>query len=209
MQPDTVCRGEESINLNVNEIDGTTYVSYGFTYGQVSSACVDPRSMAAQMPGSAYMPQLELPMDPETGRPARRGGAGSSGTQSRVEIRYSGSLGDLTDFMERQLVEAPDGGPLFTSGHPDFPGIGHFVLGEAEELMGELVVDMEDEVIRGATICKAGETTWPPPAPKLSAAPKAAAPEPPPAPPEPEKPSVFEASAARSKSSSRPAAGPG
>jgi NAD(P) transhydrogenase subunit alpha len=30
---------------------------------------------------------------------------------------------------------------------------------------------MEDAVIRGATICKDGETTWPPPAPKLSAAP--------------------------------------
>jgi NAD(P) transhydrogenase subunit alpha len=38
---------------------------------------------------------------------------------------------------------------------------------------GRLVVNMEDEAIRGATICKDGETTWPPPAPKLSAAPKA------------------------------------
>jgi NAD(P) transhydrogenase subunit alpha len=37
---------------------------------------------------------------------------------------------------------------------------------------------MEDEVFRGATVCKDGETTWPPPAPKLSAAPKKAAPAP-------------------------------
>ncbi len=36
---------------------------------------------------------------------------------------------------------------------------------------GELVVDMEDEVIRGATVVHHGEVTWPPPAPKLSAAP--------------------------------------
>ncbi len=36
---------------------------------------------------------------------------------------------------------------------------------------GQIVVDMEDEVIRGATVCKDGETTWPSPAPKLSAAP--------------------------------------
>ena len=52
---------------------------------------------------------------------------------------------------------------------------------------------MDDEVIRGATVIKAGEITWPPPAPKLSAAPKAppkAAPEPA-AEPVPEKPSVF------------------
>jgi len=55
---------------------------------------------------------------------------------------------------------------------------------------GTIVVDMDDEVIRGATVCKDGETTWPPPAPKLSAAPRktAAAPV---APPEPKKPSVF------------------
>jgi NAD(P) transhydrogenase subunit alpha len=43
---------------------------------------------------------------------------------------------------------------------------------------GQIVVDMEDEVIRGATVCKDGETTWPPPAPKLSAAPPRAEPAP-------------------------------
>jgi NAD(P) transhydrogenase subunit alpha len=47
---------------------------------------------------------------------------------------------------------------------------------------GQLVVDMEDEVIRGATVCKDGETTWPPPAPKLSAAPPKPAPAPAPTP---------------------------
>ena len=31
------------------------------------------------------------------------------------------------------------GGPLFTTGHQDFPEIRHFVLGEAEDLIGELV----------------------------------------------------------------------
>jgi NAD(P) transhydrogenase subunit alpha len=51
---------------------------------------------------------------------------------------------------------------------------------------------MEDEVIRGATVCKDGETTWPPPAPTLSAAP--AKPKPAPAPvqkTEKKKPSVL------------------
>ncbi len=41
---------------------------------------------------------------------------------------------------------------------------------------GIIKVNMEDEVIRGATICKGGTTTWPPPAPKLSAAPKKVSP---------------------------------
>ncbi|HEU4616402.1 MAG TPA: Re/Si-specific NAD(P)(+) transhydrogenase subunit alpha [Gammaproteobacteria bacterium] len=35
---------------------------------------------------------------------------------------------------------------------------------------GELVVDMDDEVIRGATVVKDGEITWPPPPPRISAA---------------------------------------
>ena len=37
---------------------------------------------------------------------------------------------------------------------------------------------MEDEIIRGATVIKHGEITWPPPAPKLSAAPVKKAPPP-------------------------------
>ena len=40
---------------------------------------------------------------------------------------------------------------------------------------GVLDVNMDDEVIRGTTVIKDGTITWPPPAPKLSAAPPAAA----------------------------------
>ncbi len=40
---------------------------------------------------------------------------------------------------------------------------------------GVINVNMEDEVIRGTTVIKEGTITWPPPAPKLSAAPPAAA----------------------------------
>jgi len=56
---------------------------------------------------------------------------------------------------------------------------------------GVVVVDMEDEVVRGATVVKAGEITWPPPAPKLSAAP-AVKPDPTPQPaPVPHRPSIW------------------
>jgi NAD(P) transhydrogenase subunit alpha len=65
----------------------------------------------------------------------------------------------------------------------------HLLADMTPEKDGQLVVDMEDEAIRGATVCKDGETTWPPPAPKLSAAP--AKPKPAPAPaPKPKKKSV-------------------
>ena len=54
----------------------------------------------------------------------------------------------------------------------------HLLTDLTPEKDGNIVVDMEDEVFRGATVCKDGKTTWPPPAPKLSAAPKKAKPAP-------------------------------
>ena len=68
----------------------------------------------------------------------------------------------------------------------------HLLTDMTPEKDGQLVVDMEDEVIRGATVCKDGETTWPPPAPQISAAPAKAEPAPAPAPVvEEKKKSVF------------------
>lgn len=40
------------------------------------------------------------------------------------------------------------GGPLFTTGHEAFPEIQHFVLGEAEDVMPELVADMRNGAVR-------------------------------------------------------------
>jgi len=66
----------------------------------------------------------------------------------------------------------------------------HLLTDLTPEKDGQIVVNMEDEVIRGATVCKDGETTWPPPTPKLSAAPRKAKPAPAPV-VEKKKPSVL------------------
>ncbi|MCH9694947.1 MAG: Re/Si-specific NAD(P)(+) transhydrogenase subunit alpha [Gammaproteobacteria bacterium] len=66
----------------------------------------------------------------------------------------------------------------------------HLLTDMTPEKDGKVVNDFEDEVVRGATVCKGGETTYPPPAPKLSAAPPKAAPAPTPVVVE-EKPSVL------------------
>ncbi len=49
--------------------------------------------------------------------------------------------------------------------------IRHLLTDMCKEKNGVISVDMEDEVIRGATVINNGQITWPPPAPKLSAAP--------------------------------------
>ena len=48
----------------------------------------------------------------------------------------------------------------------------HLLTDLCPEKNGEIVVNMEDEVIRGATVVNSGEITWPPPAPRISLAPK-------------------------------------
>jgi NAD(P) transhydrogenase subunit alpha len=66
----------------------------------------------------------------------------------------------------------------------------HLLTDLTPEKDGQIVVNMEDEVIRGATVCKDGETTWPPPPPQISAAPAKAKPAPAPV-VEPKKKSVL------------------
>jgi len=63
----------------------------------------------------------------------------------------------------------------------------HLLTDLCPEKNGVIDVNMEDEVIRGATVIKDGAITWPPPAPKLSAKPVQARPaEAPAKPPKPE-----------------------
>src|SRR5688572_11743362 len=48
----------------------------------------------------------------------------------------------------------------------------HLLTDMTPQKDGALVVDFNDEVVRGATVVKGHEITWPPPPPKLTAAPK-------------------------------------
>ncbi|MEJ2323160.1 MAG: Re/Si-specific NAD(P)(+) transhydrogenase subunit alpha, partial [Gammaproteobacteria bacterium] len=63
----------------------------------------------------------------------------------------------------------------------------HLLTDMTPEKDGQLVVDFEDEVVRGATVCREGEITWPPPPPQISAAPPKPAPAPAPVKVEPKK----------------------
>lgn len=53
--------------------------------------------------------------------------------------------------------------------------IRHLLTELCPEKDGKIVVNMDDEAIRGATVINEGEITWPPPPPKLSVAPPSSA----------------------------------
>jgi len=109
---------------------------------------------------------------------AEQGGNCELTEPEKVAIHNGVTIIGYTDLPSRMAAQSSQ---LYAS------NLRHLLTDLTPEKDGQIVVDMEDEVIRGATICKDGETTWPPPAPKLSAAPPKAEPAPAPVKPVEEK----------------------
>ena len=110
---------------------------------------------------------------------AEQGGNCELTEKDEVVSRHGVTIIGYTDLPSRLATQSSQ---LYAT------NLKHLLTDLTPEKNGQIVVNMDDEVIRGATICKYGEKTWPPPAPKLSAAPpkpKVAAP--PPAPKEEKK----------------------
>lgn len=103
---------------------------------------------------------------------AEQGGNCELTEKDQVVVRNGVSIIGYTDLPSRLAAQASQ---LYGT------NLRHLLTELSPEKNGEIDVNFDDEVIRGVTVCKGGETTWPPPAPKLSAAP-AKAPEPAPAP---------------------------
>ena len=104
---------------------------------------------------------------------AEQGGNCELTEPGRVVTQHGVTLIGYTDLPSRLAAQSSQ---LYAT------NLRHLLTDMTPEKDGLIVVDMEDEVIRGATVCKDGETTWPPPAPKLSAAPPKPAPSPAPEP---------------------------
>lgn len=82
----------------------------------------------------------------------------------RVVVKHGVTIVGYTDLPSRLATQSSQ---LYAT------NLRHLLTDLTPEKDGRIVIDLEDEIIRGATVVKEGEITWPPPAPKLSAAPKA------------------------------------
>ncbi len=79
-----------------------------------------------------------------------------------VVVRHGVTIIGYTDLPSRLPTQSSQ---LYAT------NVRHLLAELTPEKDGQIVVNMQDEVIRGCTVIKEGEITWPPPPPKLSAAP--------------------------------------
>ena len=113
---------------------------------------------------------------------AEQGGNCELTEPHQVVVRHGVTLIGYSDLPSRLATQSSQ---LYAT------NLRHLLTDMTPDKDGELKVDFEDEVVRGATVVHAGEITWPPPAPKLSAAPAKAPPPPPAEPVEVKPPSVW------------------
>ncbi|MDA0705789.1 MAG: Re/Si-specific NAD(P)(+) transhydrogenase subunit alpha [Proteobacteria bacterium] len=112
---------------------------------------------------------------------AEQGGNCELTEKDQVVVRHGVSIIGYTDLPSRLAAQASQ---LYGT------NLRHLLTELCPEKNGTINVNMEDEVIRGVTVCTGGVKTWPPPAAKLSAAPTKAAAAPVPVKVE-KKPSLF------------------
>ena len=95
---------------------------------------------------------------------AEQGGNCELTEPGEVALKHGVTIVGYTDLPSRMAAQSSQ---LYGT------NLVHLLSDLTPEKNGEIVVDMEDDVIRGATVVKSGEITWPPPPIKVSAAPAA------------------------------------
>jgi proton-translocating NAD(P)+ transhydrogenase subunit alpha len=95
---------------------------------------------------------------------AEQGGNCKLTEKNRVVIKHGVSIIGYTDLPSRLPTQASQ---LYAT------NLRHLLTDMCPDKDGEIVINMDDEAVRGATVVNKGEITWPPPAANLSAAPAA------------------------------------
>ena len=93
---------------------------------------------------------------------AEQGGNCTLTEPGKVTVRHGVTIIGYTDLPSRLAAQSSQ---LYGT------NLKNLLADMCKEKDGQITIDMEDEVIRGTTVIKEGEITWPPPAPKLQATP--------------------------------------
>ena len=93
---------------------------------------------------------------------AEQGGNCKLSKAGKVVVKYGVSIIGYTDLPSRMAAQSSQ---LYGT------NLRHLLTELCPEKNGEIDVNMQDEVIRGATVTKEGKVTWPPPAPTLTTSP--------------------------------------
>ncbi len=93
---------------------------------------------------------------------AEQGGNCALTEPDNIVVRHGVTIIGYTDLPSRMAAQSSQ---LYGT------NLRHMLAELCKGKDGQIEVNMEDEVIRGATVVRDGEITWPPPAPKLQAAP--------------------------------------
>ncbi len=120
--------------------------------GKPAPELITERMVANMKPGSVIVDLA-----------AEAGGNCKLTEANKVVVKHGVTLIGYTNLPSRLAAQASQ---LYAT------NLRHLLTDLCPEKDGEIVVNMEDEVIRGATVVKSGEITWPPPAPRISLAPK-------------------------------------
>ncbi len=96
---------------------------------------------------------------------AEQGGNCKLTERDKVVVKHGVSIIGYTDLPSRLPTQSSQ---LYAT------NLRHLLTDMCPGKDGKLIINMEDEAIRGATVIKAGTITWPPPPPTLSVAPKQA-----------------------------------
>ncbi|WP_432697877.1 Re/Si-specific NAD(P)(+) transhydrogenase subunit alpha [Marinobacterium sp. YM272] len=120
--------------------------------GKPAPELITERMVANMKPGSVIVDLA-----------AEAGGNCKLTEANKVVVKHGVTLIGYTNLPSRLAAQASQ---LYAT------NLRHLLTDLCPEKNGEIVVNMEDEVIRGATVVKEGEVTWPPPAPRISLAPK-------------------------------------
>ncbi len=91
---------------------------------------------------------------------AENGGNCKLTEADKIVVKHGVTIIGYTDLPSRLAAQSSQ---LYAT------NLRHLLTELSPEKNGTIDINMEDEVIRGATVIKAGEITWPPPAPRLSA----------------------------------------